>query len=179
VVSNLSFDYVARKITRAKWTPPLIANSSNAIRADAITACLRTHRDTLSLWTCVDNSKDGAREPVLALASMFERIDSLEVVILDRSLLEGEGFHFEETKSDTPVVSLKQRHLDLVNLTSNSLVRFAEILCPIIREKYGIGDTYTFTKKEVRKILADAVLAGQITQNDLQDKVREEIEKVL
>jgi len=68
-------NFLARKISRAKWEPAPYTGPEG-IRADAITgSCLRTSNDTLSLWQCSQDVED-VSEVVLALASSMEKIET-------------------------------------------------------------------------------------------------------
>ena len=108
--------YLARKIQRAKWDPsPNIP--ADEIRADAITGgCLKTSDDTLSLWQCRDSRED-VEEIALVLASNMNRIEGIHIVLLNNESLENSNLSLEFTQGVTPVEDLRERHIDITNLT--------------------------------------------------------------
>ncbi len=82
---------LARKISRSKWaSKPYL--KPDAIRADAITNCLKTKDDRLSLWRCADDQWDVA-EAFLALAtgSKISKVETMDIVVLPENELEEAG----------------------------------------------------------------------------------------
>ena len=66
-------EFMARKFSRAKWGPEIPFEESEilteAVPADAVTACLRTSGNRLSMWQFDVQEKQDLEEAVLALAS--------------------------------------------------------------------------------------------------------------
>ena len=82
---------LARKISLSKWrTKPYLA--VDAIRADAITGCLRTRDDRLSVWRCKNDPKD-VDEVFLALAtgSKSSKFETMDIVVLSENELDRAG----------------------------------------------------------------------------------------
>lgn len=144
--------YLIRKISRAKWE----SNSSllpEEIGADAITGCLRTFNNSLSVWQCgqVQREED-IKEAILALAASMERIDKIDVVIIDKSALEEKGIALEPTPGNTPVEDLRDKHLDIIRLDTSRLCLIAQYIAEKIRRntkkirsKIIIYDFWTLT----------------------------------
>jgi len=105
--------YLARKITRSKWDPK--PYTGEGVRADAITSCLRTQEDSLSFWRCNHDPLD-VKEVILALAlgEKRDRLDKIEIVLLEQKRLISDGFVFKPTDGDTLVSDLRARHLEPV-----------------------------------------------------------------
>ena len=72
-----------RKINRNKW----IQNDAvpDDVPADAITGgCVRTQRNTLSVWEVPDENK--IDEAVLAIVSAGHHLETIDVVQIDRDI---------------------------------------------------------------------------------------------
>lgn len=74
--------YLVRKFTRSKWGNPVPADYSN-LNADAVTSCLRTTRNTLSVWR-IENEKE-LDQAILAIAGTLERLQTFDIVSLDET----------------------------------------------------------------------------------------------
>lgn len=163
-------NYLARKISRGRWGVQAWMAAS-AIRADAVTLCLKTEGDTLSVWECSEDRADVA-EVILALATNFQRLDTVDVVLLDSDELQAAGVELEATAGLTPVDDLKYRHRDLARLDMDRLSAVATQVAIQVR---GDVRCHRFTKREVRDIVRDAVGRGRVRKELLQPKVAEEI----
>lgn len=160
---------LVRKISRAKWKN---AVDGGEIGADAITSCLRTSKNTLSTWRISEEKE--LPEAVLAIVSGLERIDTIDVVWLDRSSLEKYGLGCENTPESgiTPIDELKDRHIDITNLTYNSLGIVAnEVVCGIRDNRYK-----RVSAKDIKKMLKAAIDIGRLQEERLKDGVRKELQ---
>ena len=87
--------FLARRITRAKWgESPSV--SVNGLPADAITADLRTHDNTLSLWACGEGNQEDVEEAALAIAAAGDRVDKIDLVWVPAKELAGDGQSVEQ-----------------------------------------------------------------------------------
>ncbi len=168
-------DYLARKISRAKWDPTLYTEL-NDIRADAITGpCLRTYGDALSLWRCHHDKMDVA-EVVLALASApdMEKLDPIDIVLIYEGFLPANHLQFEATPQNakTLVEDLRARHVDVINLTMTKIVKLATEMARNVRNN---STFYRFTKSQVRDLLLFALKSGRLNLNDLKEKFQQEL----
>ena len=170
-------NFLARKISRAKWEPTPYTGT-DGIRADAITgSCLRTENDTISFWQC-DQDVEDVSEVVLALASSMEKIETMHLILLDRDYLHENGFIIAITPehANTPVENLRNRHVDLVDLTLVQIVFLAKEIANKVRQN---SDFYLFTKRAVQEKLCSAVNSGRLTLDSLQNKVKLEVQNSL
>ena len=172
--ASLTNEYLARKVSRAKWEPCEYI-TQGGIRADAITGCLRTKDDTLSLWQC-QNIEDDITEVVLALSTAMERLDTINIVLLDRENLGSNGVSLQETPGNTPVAELCSRHIDIVNLDMSRLCIVANHVASKIRNN---ADCYTFTKTQIRKLLCKAIQEQRLKIDDLKNKLKTEVQQHL
>lgn len=79
---------LVRKINRSKWFQTNIYEGED-ISGDAITNCLKTTRNTLSTWRI--NSETEIEDAILAMASGFDHIDTIDVIPINPEHLESEG----------------------------------------------------------------------------------------
>ncbi len=166
--------YLARKITRAKWEfrDEL---GVDEIPADAVTADLRTTDNTLSFWKIEKPSDEEIRLTALALATGADRIDRLDLAWVEEDGFRGDGLSLNPNDGRTPVVSLRKSHVDVIKLDLNRLCKIAASVSQAIYR----GQHQRFTKKELIKIIVEAVVNGLLSPSDLAPNVKEEIEKEL
>lgn len=167
-------EYVARKISRAKWELKSYMESDD-IGADAVTGCLRTSNNTLSVWQCSLEETDVA-EVVLALATPMERIDKIDVVLIHKNDLDEDGCILEATLGNTLVDDLRARHMDIININLTKLCSLARRIATKVRQN---SNCYLFTKSKVQDIIVKAVKNNRLDVDSLNEKVRIEIQKKL
>ncbi|MCM3611681.1 hypothetical protein M4S82_10495 [Planococcus sp. MERTA32b] len=161
---------LVRKITRSKW-PAEISEPINIdiLRADAITSCLRTSSDTLSTWEVIN--ADNINEAVLALASNFDKIETMTVIAIEKDKISEYGFSLVSSKGLTVVEDLKDSHIDVSNLTLKSIGTFASIVLETIKDE----KVYRFSKRELIDIISKAVETDRLDVKLLKEKVREQL----
>ena len=159
--------YLVRKITRAKWT----SLDDASVPADAVTVDLRTSGNKLSLWKCTARDDGDISDVALALAAGLERIDKIELVLFEKKGLDADGVSLESSEGRTPIDSLKERHIDAVALDYRRLGVIAErVACALREESYQ-----RFSRQSVKNILRTALDEGRLQEEDLREKVREEL----
>ncbi len=165
---------LARKISRAKWEPKGYLGDDE-IRADAVTGCLRTSDDALSWWRCADDEQDVA-EVALALAMPVEigkqKIDKIDVVLLQDADLVGLGLSLNPTVGIAIVDDLRSRHVDVVYFDLERLARLARLLAPRIRSETKV---FTFTRSQVKALLKAALDKNRFKEDKLNEEVRSEL----
>ena len=114
--------FLARKISRPKWDqhPDL---AEGALRADAVTADLRTVDNELSVWRCGHNeatNKD-VQEAALAMAYFMVRAETIDLAWLDKDELEQAGHIVRQTDQVTNVPDLRSHHYDICALDYTKL----------------------------------------------------------
>ena len=163
--------FLAGKISRAKWEMGDL--SEGEISADAVTADLRTQGNTLSFWRCGSGMEDEVEEAALAIAATRDDVDKLDIVWVDEDELKTDGHPLEDTKGQTPVTELVERHVDVCRLDYVRLGNVANHVITAIEE-----DRWTrLTRKRVRDILVAAVEQGRVNLDGLQERVQEEVNK--
>lgn len=160
-----------RKISVAKWKECLKV-SPDHLSADAITGCLRTQNNTLSLW-CSDSDEDN-KTSILALGSSLTQIATINFVYLDSDVLAGDSLEIIESIVPTAVTNGAILHRDIVNLDHAALERVALH----VKEKVANDDFSTLTKNELREILIKGIKDGSVDESKLDKKLKSELDKV-
>ena len=165
--------FLARKITRPKWGDQPIVGPAQ-IPADAVTVDLRTQRNSLSFWKCGDGTTSELEGPVLALASVMERIDKIDLVWVPQEELVAADQKLRSTKGRTLVADMVDQHADVYDLDYGRLGEIASCVVKAIAE-----DRYRrFKIQDVRYLLVTAVRSGRVKLDELASGVQEQIRRV-
>ena len=156
--------YLVRKISNpAKWgEKPYLAG--NEISADALTTDLRTTEGRLSFWNTENSARDYFKDIALAIAATWQRIDRMNIVFIDKKLIEQKGISFEDTAGITPLEDFKKYHCEAIHLDVQRIVKVAQCVAQAIR----IGNQqYLFTTSEIVEILREGISKKRINIDDL------------
>nr|WP_294679809.1 hypothetical protein [uncultured Blautia sp.] len=168
--------YYVRKISRSKWQKdPLSEDQKIAldeikgVRADAITNCIKTTGDKLSLWK-VENKKD-CIDDIVPLIVGFERPDTCDVIYIEESIFEKEGIKLEQSMEDanTPIEALKPLHYNAVVNDYDGLGKFAKIIL------MSLGNHKRFKGREVKSKLKEMMQNNEISKDMISEKLYEKI----
>ncbi len=159
---------LVRKISKSKWFQ-IDIRKDNDVSADAITNCLKTTNNTLSVWS-IEN-EDDIEKAILAIASNLDHIETIDIVILNDEVLQESGIKIITSKGNTPIESLKEIHRDLSELTFSKLGNVKDHIVERIRN----DKLRRFTKGKLKKILRDAIEKGFLELDDLNESVRNKI----
>lgn len=160
--------YLVRKISRAKWEQNKILDGAE-VSADAITICSKTRENSLSTWEIEDERY--VDEAVLALASTFQKLDKIDVIILDPKILMASGLSISKSKGDTHVSDLVETHVDIVNLTYKSLGTFADCVVGCFKG----NKVKLYTRAMVKNILKTAIKSGRLDDKQIDQKLVAEL----
>lgn len=165
---------IARKTNRAKWVRGE-GIAEDEIPAGAVTLDLKTESNTLSFWQFGDGSKDDLCSVVLALGAPRVRPDKMDILWMDRHLLEEAGIELAASPGRTPVQDMVDMHLDAHRLD----LRRLEIVARQVNEALRRDQFKRLSKKQVLQELASGVRAGRVPLESLQESVRAAVEKEL
>ena len=168
--------FVARKVDPSKWKR-LDGLSHGEVPADAITRDFRTAYNKLSLWYCDGISKTDAsvQDVALALAAADEHIEKFWLAFVPKNELEASSHVFEDSLGTTAAASLRNRHVNLVQLDS---LRLAELAGQFAAALWSDRNCY-FTKSQVRKLLIDAYVADELDMNTINQNLLAKIKESL
>lgn len=168
--------YYVRKISRAKWQEnPLSTDETEAIQeiksvaADAITNCIKTTGNKLSLWK-VEEKRD-IIEDIIPLIVGFERPDTCDVIYISDEIFSEEGISLVQSPEDanTPIESFKEFHYNAIVGDYEGLGKFAKIvLRSLVNHK-------RFKGKEVKAKLNNMLYNHEIDREMLSDTLYEKI----
>lgn len=156
---------LVRKINRAKWKQNDILDGAQP-SGDAVTHCLKTLNNTISVWT-IDRIEDIANA-VIAIAASLQRVETFDVVVLDEDELSENGIEMERTPGVTACTSMVKAHVDLCNVDYAKL----GVIAQAIVRSFQAGSVVRFTRGNLLELLRKAVNGGQITSAELQEGVQ-------
>lgn len=160
--------FLVRKINKAKWFQIDIMQSDD-VSADAITNCLKTSKNTLSVWHI--ETEEDLDKAVLAIVANQEHLDTIDVVILDEPSLNNYNLNIVASPGDTPVTSLIEAHRDIAELTFTKLGQIKDHIVQRIRNQ----KLKRYTVSSLKKILTNAINDGLLQKEDLNESIRNKI----
>jgi len=164
----MNMGLLVRKINRGKW-PNIDKYDVFNISSDAITSCLRSSKNTLSVWKI--DTENHLDEAVLALAANFQRLESIDVVLLDNHDLIKGNINCVQTKGITLVKDLEDTHYDLSELNYYSVGLIAEH----ITQRIFLKKIKRYTITDLKKIIKKAIDENRLRIEDLNESVRKRI----
>ncbi len=159
---------LVRKITKSKWFQNDILNGAE-VSADAITNCLKTTKNTLSVWR-VDN-EETIEEAVLAIVANQQYLETIDVVLLDEEYFLKYQIKIENTEGNTIVEDLKNTHVDLIELDYNSLGKVAKHII----ESINNDKSKRFTLAKLREIIQRAIENKRLKLSDLHEGIQKKL----
>ena len=125
--------YYIRKISKAKWPKDVNGITVNEVNADAITGCLRTTANELSLWKVdkIGNPEDD----VLPLITGFEKPNRCEIVYIDEMLFKNEGIELKPERGNTPLQDFADTHYEAIVKNYEGLGKFADIILKTLSDE--------------------------------------------
>ena len=168
--------FLARKISRSKWKSQREL-AEGEVQAQAIAADLRTDDDALSVWSCgaEEATREDAKEPALALASVMDRASTIDLVWIDKDALDQAGLQVLQTDEITNVPDLRSHHYDIRTLDCTRLRDIATQIAAAIEE-----DQYCrFSRSEVLDLLADAVESERLEIKTLKCRLHQQVHNTL
>ncbi len=166
-----------RQIEKAKWKPEEKLKVA-CLPSDAITRCLRTLNNDLSVWQFNFDDDDDKiiDEGVLALASGYQKtkIEAIDVVLLESRDLKKKHFKITLEDGKTHVKDLVEAHRNISNLTYAKLGKLAKIILKKLYKNIKVGQR---TKLDTFKLMIKAFEEKRMEYNKLNKKMRNEINK--
>jgi len=148
----------------------------DGISADAVITDLRTQNNNLSFWKCSEKTNKEIENVVLAIASGRDKIDRIDIVLIDDMGLKNDGQTLEPSKGRTPVADLVKLHMDVNHLDYYRLGKIAFRVASAVTAK----QCRRITKGQVEEILVTAITRRGVLQiNNLSEKLRPKVQKLL
>ncbi len=135
------------------------------ISADPFSKCLKTHKDTLSLWRiCSDGavSKSTLAKSIIALvtAPNQKTISALDVIYFSENDLEKDELSIKQTEGETSIPDLVNTHFDIIGVNYKRLENVGRLVLKTLLS----SSMESFTKREVIELL-DSYLDEDIENN--------------
>ncbi|TCB73847.1 hypothetical protein [Acinetobacter sp. ANC 4173] len=160
-----------RKISKSKWpSEEILAGKTDEevlpfLKADALTSCLRTSKDELSLWTVENTTDEEIEKAILALItnSRLERLDRIQVVYFDEDKVKQSGLTLKKSPGDTVISTYTNLHQDMTELNYERMGKVSALITSALRDK----KIKKYNEKELSKMLLDAIKSGLVEQKKL------------
>lgn len=160
-----------RKISKSKWpSEEILAGKTDEevlpfLKADALTSCLRTSKDELSLWTVENTTDEEIKKAILALItnSRLERLDRIQVVYFDEDKVKQSGLTLKKSPGDTVISTYTNLHQDMTELNYERMGKVSALITSALRDK----KIKKYNEKELSKMLLDAIQSGLVEQKKL------------
>ena len=178
--------FLVRKIDRPKWDNFQAIEPSRFIKfirkfgliksevdfdiqSDAITKCLKTEGNTLSVWE-IEN-KTELEDAILALITgpLQEKLSTIHIVIIERDILLKNNLTLTISDGKTAFNPMVQKHIDISNLTYRKLGNIKNIIISCLDTQYFS----TISKATLKEILKKAIDEGRLDKNSLNKKLLE------
>lgn len=176
VILKNAMSYLLRKISRKKWDQNVKATAEE-ITADAVTCCIKTFSNTLSVWHSPVDDFDSKQVRILiyALASTMDRPDAIDLVWLSEDELLSLGIEIEETDGDSKCESANLLHRDLAKLRHKELgLVGVHIIEQLEHKKYY----KRITRAQIIKVMLEAVcVENKVEFTELSEKWQHELLK--
>lgn len=163
---------LVRSIQRNKWRAPPGAGTHETA-ADAVTHDLRTTDNRLSFWRCADDGPVSLETAVLAIVAGRDRLDIVDVVWVEQTVLHQQAVVCEQTPGCTPATRVRNTHVDASCL---DLVRHG-CVAKSIADSFRADRCRRYSKAQVRELLVAAAAADALDFDSLKPSIREAIEK--
>lgn len=158
---------LVRKINRNNWPEKL--DDVSAIGADAITQCLKTKGNAMSVFQIP--SEDQIDEVFLALASNAERLETTDLVAMDQGHISKLGMSLIQTAGITPIENLQKIHYDVTELCYGQLGPIAYHVFECVRDDHWKRRT----RGELKDILRKAIAENRLDPYGLKDGVKKDM----
>lgn len=169
--------FLIRKFSKPKWTS-LSDDPSNfdMLQADAITSCLRTSSNTLSVWEVNSNQWTDVEDILAALFSSTDNPTRTDIIILDKEKVQAEtGIDIVDTLGQTPATEdINMQHKDLSNITLRSIESFARLIHTetLVQNNPAIK---RFPEKEVIRIVKASLSRNKIVSSNLGERWKKHV----
>lgn len=159
---------VVRKIEYGKWKQRDILNGESP-SADAITNCMKTSDNNLSCWEIQNEAE--LDEAVVAIAACFHHIDTIDVLAIDRTMLDRHQLSVDPKPMPNPYTAFSDRHRDVSNLDYDALGRMADVIIESLRQ----NQCKRYRRKQLLDLLKKAVEDDKVNPDELNEDVKKYI----
>ena len=160
-----------RKISKSKWPDEEVLDKQTdeailpLLKADALTSCLRTSQDELSLWTVENTNEEEIEKAILALItnSRLERLDRIQVVYFDEDNVKQLGLTLKKSPGDTVISTYTNLHQDMIELNFEKMGKVSALITSALRDKR----IKKYNEKKLTALLTRAIESGLVEHKKL------------
>lgn len=161
---------LVRKISLGKWREKEYIDHDE-IAGDAVTQCLTTSDNTLSVWKSESENEEDVNKAVLAFASKCNKLETLNFVLLDEKYLLDNKVDIEQRDDKIPYKEQIRNHMVLFKITYNKL----GIIARYILNEVKSDKERRYARGRLKMMIKDAISSGKIRIEDLDVKLQEKI----
>ena len=158
--------YFVRKFAKPKWTRTAINDNPFDIPSDVICSDLKTADNTLSVWEIEDETK--LEDAVLAITSGGDRLDTIDIIWIEKREIEMKGVSYKQSPGDTPIKQFVDTHVDLCQLSYYKIGLVAESISEKVARDVQIK---RYTQTDLKKIYKSAISNGIIDKDSLKSGI--------
>jgi hypothetical protein len=162
--------YFVRKYAKPKWIRTVIDDNPFDIPADVICSDLKTDGNTLSVWEIEDETK--LEDAVLAITSDGDRLDTIDIIWIEKSEIEMKGVSYKQTPGKTPIKQLVDTHVDLCQLSYYKIGLVAESISEKVARDVQIK---RYTQTDLKKIYKSAISNGVVDKDSLKPGISDKL----
>ncbi len=162
---------LVHKIDRANWEEHIIHQETDT-PGDAITHCIKTKGNTLSLWQI--ESIDKLEEAALAIIGCHDRPEPFDVVAINYTDIADKGLTSISNEGTTRVSDLNNTHLDIIDITYQKLGTLASLIYDSLRQ--DMVRRYEIERQG--EVLHEAIQAGRLTRATLSKPFKKLVDSV-
>lgn len=168
--------YLIRKISYPKWRP-CESKAPEDYDADAITSCIRTTNNTLSVWQTInpDLTSDENKELITAIASIQQSLDLMDLVVLEEAELTQAGIDLVEIPGESKIDAMNGHHRDLAGINYKKLGIVSQ---KIVNAVGQAGRYKRFTIAEVQDLFL-SYYGDNYLDSPLSERVKDKIKSRL
>ena len=160
--------YAARKVKRARWERAA-GSADNTLLDEAIRSDLADETGILSFWKCDDTERSVA-EVILAIASAHVHLESTDIVLVPIADLTEAAGAVVATVGRTPFAPMADQHIDVTAGPAQ-----VALIAALFLEAINAGRCHRMTRRQIANGIAQAVLDGSISPDDLTTGIRRHI----
>ncbi|GAB6394145.1 MAG: hypothetical protein MdMp024_0457 [Bacteroidales bacterium] len=162
---------LVRRIAKSKWKEPFVADKNGYIDvpADAITNCLKTTDNNLSVWKI--ESEEDLDDAILALITgeKQESLKKFHYVWIEEKHLLAKGLSLVASDGDTAVNDLIKKHRDISGLTYTKLDAVKDLIVDCIKN----NKCHLCTVRQMKTLIEKSIQSGRLQREDLNKKLVE------
>lgn len=170
---------LVRKIDKSKWLQNNIIADED-VSADAITICLKTSENTLSVWKV--STENDIEEAILAMVSGGDHLECIDIITIDCQQIASDRINCVQSleQSVTRVRDLKNAHYDIVDLSYRKLGVISQYIVDCFKKgqitnRCEEGKVVRYTEGYLKGIIQKAINKGRLKKEDLPDSIQNKL----